>query len=159
MELAPALLEHWMRQYYFDTTIDIGSSGVESFSMPELRKLLGIRQKDLDQVTFLGPSSSDLHPCQVQNLLLCIPFRNVATMKSTAYTGSYALFQQSIPPTFSSARQMLQALSGHPHASLARSKFHVSEDSFRCTKLFWSGTTGSYLASAWQYLDGGGIRI
>jgi capreomycidine synthase len=52
MEIAPALLEHWMRQYYFDTTIDIGSSGVESFSMLELRKLLGIRQKDLDQVTF-----------------------------------------------------------------------------------------------------------
>ena len=52
MELAPALLEHWMRQYYFDTTINIGSSGVESFSMPELRKLLGIRQKDLNQVTF-----------------------------------------------------------------------------------------------------------
>jgi capreomycidine synthase len=52
MEIAPALLEHWMRQYYFDTTIDIGSSGVESFSMAELRKLLGIRQKDVDQVTF-----------------------------------------------------------------------------------------------------------
>jgi capreomycidine synthase len=52
MEIAPALLEHWMREYYFDTTIDIGSSGVESFSMAELRKLLGLRQKDLDQVTF-----------------------------------------------------------------------------------------------------------
>jgi DNA-binding transcriptional MocR family regulator len=29
-----------------------GNSGVESFSMSELRKLLGIRQKDLDRVTF-----------------------------------------------------------------------------------------------------------
>lgn len=52
MNIAPALLEHWMRQYYFDTDIDIGSSGVESFSMSELRKLLSIRQKDLDQVAF-----------------------------------------------------------------------------------------------------------
>src|SRR5262249_40499766 len=52
MEFAPALLEQWMRQYYFDTEIDIGSSGVESFSMSELRGLLDLSQGDLDQVTF-----------------------------------------------------------------------------------------------------------
>src|SRR4030095_1045973 len=52
MEIAPALLERWMRQYYFDTDIDIGSSGVESFSMSDLRKLLDLSQNDLDQVIF-----------------------------------------------------------------------------------------------------------
>jgi capreomycidine synthase len=52
MEIAPALLEHWMRQYYFDTDIDIGSSGVESFSMSELRRLLDLSQNDMDQVVF-----------------------------------------------------------------------------------------------------------
>ena len=52
MEIVPALLERWMRQYYFDTDIDIGSSGVESFSMSELRRLLDLSQSDLDQVTF-----------------------------------------------------------------------------------------------------------
>jgi capreomycidine synthase len=52
MEIAPALLENWMRQYYFDTDIDIGSSGVESFSFSELRGLLNLSQDDLDRVTF-----------------------------------------------------------------------------------------------------------
>ena len=28
--IAPALLEEWMREYYFKTEFDIGSSGVES---------------------------------------------------------------------------------------------------------------------------------
>jgi len=28
MKLAPALLEEWMRRFYFDTDFDIGSSGV-----------------------------------------------------------------------------------------------------------------------------------
>jgi capreomycidine synthase len=52
MEIAPALLERWMREYYFDTEIDIGSSGVGSYSMSELRKLLDISQNDLDRVVF-----------------------------------------------------------------------------------------------------------
>jgi capreomycidine synthase len=52
MEIAPALLEHWMRRYYFDTEIDIGSSGVESFSMSELHRLLGLSRDDLDQIVF-----------------------------------------------------------------------------------------------------------
>jgi Aspartate/tyrosine/aromatic aminotransferase len=52
MDIVPALLEQWMRQYYFDTEIDIGSSGVASYSMSELRKLLDLSQDELDQVTF-----------------------------------------------------------------------------------------------------------
>ena len=39
MEVVPAHLEHWMRDYYFNTEIDIGSSGVQNFSLAELRKL------------------------------------------------------------------------------------------------------------------------
>ena len=49
-ELPPALLEEWMREFYFDTEIDLGSSGVSSFSIGELREILGFTQRDLDQV-------------------------------------------------------------------------------------------------------------
>jgi capreomycidine synthase len=52
LRLIPALLEDWMRDYYFSTEIDIGSSGVEDYSMRELRSLLGISQEDLDRVVF-----------------------------------------------------------------------------------------------------------
>lgn len=50
MEIATALLENWMRDYYFSTEIDIGSSGVEDFSFSELRKHLDITVEELDQV-------------------------------------------------------------------------------------------------------------
>lgn len=50
--LPPALLEDWMRDYYFETEIDIGSSGVEDYSMSELRALLGISGEDLDRIVF-----------------------------------------------------------------------------------------------------------
>ena len=49
---AEALLESWMRYYYFDTEIDIGSSGVESFSLAELRELVGLTQSELDAIVF-----------------------------------------------------------------------------------------------------------
>jgi capreomycidine synthase len=52
MQIAPAQLEYWLRQYYFDTEIDLGCSGVASFSMGELRELLGLAQQDLDAVVF-----------------------------------------------------------------------------------------------------------
>jgi capreomycidine synthase len=52
MEIAQAHLEYWLRQYYFDTELDIGCSGVESFSFSELRELLGLTMEDLDRVTF-----------------------------------------------------------------------------------------------------------
>jgi capreomycidine synthase len=41
-----------MREFYFDTEIDIGSSGVQSFSLAELRELLGIRMEELDAIVF-----------------------------------------------------------------------------------------------------------
>src|SRR5262245_25608207 len=54
MEIAPALLERWMRQYYFNTEIDIGSSGVESISFSRLRQLIGLKQDELDALVFNG---------------------------------------------------------------------------------------------------------
>ncbi|HEU5132037.1 MAG TPA: capreomycidine synthase [Pyrinomonadaceae bacterium] len=50
MEVVPAHLEHWMRDYYFNTEIDIGSSGVENFSFGELRQLFNITPDDLDRI-------------------------------------------------------------------------------------------------------------
>lgn len=50
--LEPALLERWMRQYYFAVDADIGSSGVECFSLRQLRELVGLGFEDLDQLVF-----------------------------------------------------------------------------------------------------------
>ena len=52
LKISPALLENWLRDYYFTTEIDISGSGVEDFSLAELRKLVGITQEELDQLVF-----------------------------------------------------------------------------------------------------------
>ncbi|MDI1460715.1 capreomycidine synthase [Catellatospora sp. KI3] len=52
MRLGRAALEDWMREFYFATTIDLGSSGVQIWSVGELRRLLGITQDELDELTF-----------------------------------------------------------------------------------------------------------
>jgi capreomycidine synthase len=55
--IAPALLEGWMRDYYFNTEIDIGSSGVENFSLAELFQLTNLTQEELNNVVFHDSSS------------------------------------------------------------------------------------------------------
>jgi capreomycidine synthase len=50
MEVVPAHLEYWMRAYYFDTEIDLGSSGVQNYSFKELRQLFNITADDLDRI-------------------------------------------------------------------------------------------------------------
>jgi capreomycidine synthase len=52
MEIAPALLENWLRDYYFDLGIDLGCSGVVPYSFAELRRLLNLTEADLDQIVF-----------------------------------------------------------------------------------------------------------
>ncbi len=47
-----ALLEDWMRHYYFETEIDIGSSGVEDFALGELSGLLDFSVQDLERLVF-----------------------------------------------------------------------------------------------------------
>jgi capreomycidine synthase len=49
-QLAAAPLEDWLRDYYFSADIDIGGSGVQDFSLSELRSLTGLRSKDLDNL-------------------------------------------------------------------------------------------------------------
>ncbi|MCG6137826.1 MAG: capreomycidine synthase [Nostoc sp. LLA-1] len=56
-EIAPALLEGWMRDYYFNTEIDIGSSGVENFSLAELYQLTDLTPEELNRVVFHDSSS------------------------------------------------------------------------------------------------------
>lgn len=43
-------LEDWMRRYYFRTTIDIGSSGVQDYTFAEVRDIAGISAPELDDV-------------------------------------------------------------------------------------------------------------
>lgn len=50
--LPRALLEDWMRDFYFDTEIDIGSSGVEDWSMAEVRRFLDLSHEELDALVF-----------------------------------------------------------------------------------------------------------
>lgn len=52
MQISDARLERWMREYYFDTEIDIGSSGVTSYSLSEIRELAGITHTEIDGVIF-----------------------------------------------------------------------------------------------------------
>ncbi|BAZ51973.1 aminotransferases class-I [Nostoc sp. NIES-4103] len=52
MKIAQAPLENWLRDYYFTNEIDISSSGVEDFSMSELRQLTGLKQEEFDQLIF-----------------------------------------------------------------------------------------------------------
>jgi len=52
MGLSTALLEAWMRQYYFSTELDLGSSGVEDYSMAEVRELTGLTLGELDSLVF-----------------------------------------------------------------------------------------------------------
>ncbi|MFI5916515.1 capreomycidine synthase [Dactylosporangium sp. NPDC051541] len=52
MRLRPAPLEDWLRDYYFTADIDISSSGVQTYTMAELRAKTGVRPEDLDRLTF-----------------------------------------------------------------------------------------------------------
>jgi capreomycidine synthase len=50
MEVVPAHLEYWLRDYYFTTEIDISCSGVENFSFGEIRQLFNITPDELDHI-------------------------------------------------------------------------------------------------------------
>lgn len=63
MKIERAHLEDWMREYYFTAEVDIGSSGVQNFSMAELAELIGLRPEDLSRVVF-----DDSPSCGVQSL-------------------------------------------------------------------------------------------
>ncbi|MCB1034054.1 MAG: capreomycidine synthase [Acidobacteria bacterium] len=52
MKFEKALLEDWMRKYYFEVDFDIGSSGVQDFSMAQIRELLGFSLEEIDAVVF-----------------------------------------------------------------------------------------------------------
>jgi capreomycidine synthase len=52
MRLKPASLEDWLRDYYFEAEIDISSSGVQPYSMAELRAKTGVELADLDALVF-----------------------------------------------------------------------------------------------------------
>jgi capreomycidine synthase len=52
MQLRSAPLEDWLRDRYFDAEADISSSGVQPYTMAELRTMTGLRQADLDSLVF-----------------------------------------------------------------------------------------------------------
>ena len=52
VDIMPAQLEDWLRDYYFTNEIDISSSGVESFSLADIRALTGLSIETLDAIVF-----------------------------------------------------------------------------------------------------------
>src|SRR5579872_5682295 len=50
MHYPRALLEDWLREFYFTTELDLGCSGVENYSFGELRDLIGISTAEMDRV-------------------------------------------------------------------------------------------------------------
>ncbi|MCV6639057.1 capreomycidine synthase [Candidatus Albibeggiatoa sp. nov. NOAA] len=50
--IAPALLEYWLREYYFDAQYDLSSSGVEDFSVAELKQLIGLDLNSFNDLVF-----------------------------------------------------------------------------------------------------------
>ena len=52
MKFSKVPLEEWMREFYFNTPIDLGSSGFRPFSFAEVRKMAHISEADLNQVVF-----------------------------------------------------------------------------------------------------------
>ncbi len=47
-----ALLEDWMRLYYFDVDSDLGSSGVSDYSLADVRAITGLSIEEMDQIVF-----------------------------------------------------------------------------------------------------------
>lgn len=52
MRLRPAPLEDWLRDYYFTADIDISSSGVQPYSMAEVRAMTGLHHAEIDELVF-----------------------------------------------------------------------------------------------------------
>ncbi|MER7672500.1 capreomycidine synthase [Kitasatospora sp. NPDC096128] len=52
MQVDEALLEEWMRRYYFATEFDLGSSGVHPYTFAEVRALTGLTHDEMDNVGF-----------------------------------------------------------------------------------------------------------
>ncbi|MFC6082756.1 capreomycidine synthase [Sphaerisporangium aureirubrum] len=50
MRYESAALEDWMRRYYFSVDFDIGSSGVQDYSVADVRELLGIPLASFDEI-------------------------------------------------------------------------------------------------------------
>lgn len=51
MRLERARLEDWLRDYYFTTSIDLGGSGVQCWTLAELRELTGTTTAELDAIS------------------------------------------------------------------------------------------------------------
>jgi capreomycidine synthase len=57
-DIRPAQLEDWLRERYFGARIDVSSSGVENYSLAELRRLLSIPVSELDSMVFRDSPSA-----------------------------------------------------------------------------------------------------
>jgi capreomycidine synthase len=55
--LEPIPLEEWLRKYYFSVSVDIGSSGVEVFSLAEFREVAGVEISEFDRVSLCDSDS------------------------------------------------------------------------------------------------------
>ena len=86
LRLPEALLEEWMREFYFAVDLDLGSSGVQDYSIAELRRIAGIDHGEVDAMvlhdsrTLGGPG---LRRALAERFLDGDPSRVIATHGST----------------------------------------------------------------------------
>lgn len=57
MKIAPFELETWFREHYFDAEIILCVSGVEEYSLGELRKIASLSQEEMDSIVLLDSPS------------------------------------------------------------------------------------------------------
>jgi DNA-binding transcriptional MocR family regulator len=85
-QIAPALLEDWLGDYYFTAEIDIDiSSGVEDFSLSQLREYVGITHEELDGVFF---HDSQTNGCLRLRQVIAQRWRNGDPSRVMATNGS-----------------------------------------------------------------------
>ncbi|MET7802745.1 capreomycidine synthase, partial [Streptomyces decoyicus] len=78
-------LEDWFRTRYFAAKTDISSSGVENYSLGDLRRILGVSAEELDAIAFRDSPSlgSDRLRQAIAGRFASAPERAMVTHGST----------------------------------------------------------------------------
>ncbi|MEZ0070330.1 capreomycidine synthase [Streptacidiphilus sp. MAP12-20] len=79
-DIEPALLEDWFRSRYFDAKIDISSSGMQNYSLGQLRGMLGVSMDELDGLPFRDSPTLGCEPLRAAIAARYAPTRSERVM-------------------------------------------------------------------------------
>ena len=88
--MSPALLEDWMRAYYYDARYDLGSSGVQPWRLREVRELAGVGTDELDEVLLCDATSEG--DVRLRELIAQRWWNGVADQVMVTHGSSEAIF-------------------------------------------------------------------